>query len=298
MAQGVASQPDPTSGVRPDLPPETVIRPRRGWIAVNFRELWQFRDLVLQLAKREVVVRYKQTVIGALWAVIQPVMTMVVFTTLFKLLGRGMPVEEGTPYAVTTFTALLPWQLFAGSLARSSESLVANQSLITKVYFPRLVIPVAPTLSACVDFGVAFLVLIGIMLFYGIVPTAAVLALPLLVLLAVAASLSVSIWFSALTSLYRDFRFIVPFIVQLGMFISPVVYETASLNLEEKIGAWAWLYKLNPMVGVIEGFRWAMLGKAEPPWAAMAVSVVAVAVLLTVGMLFFRRMERTFADLV
>ena len=279
-------------------PAETLIRPRRGWVAVNFRELWRFRDLVLQLARREVVVRYKQTVIGALWAVIQPVMTMIVFTTLFKLLGRGMPVAEDTPYAVTTFTALLPWQLFAGALARSSDSLVANQALITKVYFPRLVIPIAPTLSACVDFAIAFLVLIVMMLWFGIVPTTAVLALPLLVLLAIATSLSVSIWFAALTSLYRDFRFVVPFIVQLGMFISPVVYETASLNLEEKVGAWSWLYKANPMVGVIEGFRWAMLGKSEPPWGPMGISVVSVAVLLMLGLLFFRRMERTFADLV
>ena len=282
-------------------PPETVIRPRRGWVAVNFRELWRFRDLVLQLAKREVVVRYKQTVIGTLWAVIQPLLMMLVFIFLTKVLGRG-PDEPGeAPYAVSTFTALVPWQLFANSLARSSESLVANQQLITKVYFPRLVIPIAPTLSACVDFAIAFVVLIGMMLVYGVMPTAAVLLLPLLVLLAAAASLSVSVWFAALTSLYRDFRFIVPFVVQLGMIVSSVVYETkevASMLDSAGVPGLIWLYKLNPMVGVIDGFRWALLGMADPPWAAMGVSVVVVAVMLVLGLLFFRRMERTFADLV
>jgi lipopolysaccharide transport system permease protein len=229
--------------------------------------------------------------------VVQPVLTMIVFTTLFRLLGR-VPVTEGTPYAVSLYVALLPWQLFADSLDRSANSLAASQALITKVYFPRLIIPIAPSFSAIFDFFIAFGVLIALMLWYRITPGPQLVALPFLIALAVAAALSVSIWFSALTALYRDFRYIVPFVVRIGMFISPVVFETAALNLEEKVGAWAWLYYLNPMAGVIEGFRWALLDKAEPPWAAMGLSVVLVAFLGLAGTAFFRRMERTFADLV
>ena len=284
---------------RPDPGPEVVIRPRRGWVSIDLSELWRSRELIGFLAMRDLKVRYKQSILGIAWAVIQPLMTMVVFTLLFGLLlGRdSMPTAEGIPYPVSTYCALVPWQLFAAALIASGDSLVSNQHLITKVYFPRLAAPIAPILAALVDFALAFAVLLGMMLFFGIVPGWAFLTLPLFVLLAVATALSVSLWLSALNAIYRDVRHALPFLAQTWMFATPVVYTTASL-LEGRPEWLRWAYGLNPMAGVVEGFRWALLGGAHPPWAALVSSIAVVTALLVGGAYYFRRMERTFADLV
>ncbi len=276
-----------------------VIEPSEGWVPVDLAELWRYRELIGFLALRDVKVRYKQSLLGIGWAVLQPLFTMVVFTFLFGvLLGPGrMPTPDGVPYAISTFCALVPWQLFASALSSSGNSLVVNQNLITKVYFPRLVAPIAPALGALVDFAVAFVVLVGMMLVYGLTPGIGILVVPLFAVFAVVAALSVSLWLSALNALYRDVRHILPFLVQAWMFATPVVYTTASI-MGDQPGWLRVLYGLNPMAGVIEGFRWALLGGASPPWELLASSAIAVAALLVGGLFFFRRMERTFADRV
>ncbi len=277
----------------------TVIEPGKGWAPVDLAELWRYRELIGFLALRDVKVRYKQSLLGIGWAVLQPLFTMLVFTFLFgALLGPGrMPTPDGVPYAISTFCALVPWQLFAAALSSSGNSLVANQNLITKVYFPRLVAPIAPALGALVDFAVAFVVLLGMMVVCGLTPGAGILAVPLFALFAVAAALSVSLWLSALNAMYRDVRHILPFLVQAWMFATPVVYTTASV-MGGQPGWLRVLYGLNPMAGVIEGFRWALLGGANPPWDLLGTSAMAVAALFVGGLFFFRRMERTFADWV
>jgi lipopolysaccharide transport system permease protein len=276
-----------------------VIQPQRGWVPVDLAELWRYRELIGFLALRDIKVRYKQSLLGIAWAVLQPLATMVIFGVLFRaLLGQDrMPTLEGVPYAVSTYCALVPWQLFARSLQSSGDSLVANQHLITKVYFPRLAAPTAPLLAALVDFGCAFAVLLGMMVAWGIVPSAAAFAVPLFVLLAVATALAVSLWLSALGAIYRDVRHTLPFLVQLWMFATPVVYTTESV-LGGRPQWMQVLYGLNPMTGVVEAFRWALLGAAEPPWALLSASVAVSALLLVSGLYFFRRLERTFADLV
>jgi lipopolysaccharide transport system permease protein len=276
-----------------------VIRPHRGWVPIDLRELWRHRDLIGFLALRDIKIRYKQSLLGCAWAVLQPLLTMVVFTVLFGLLlgSERMPTVEGVPYAVSTYCALVPWQLFASALSASGNSLIANQNLITKVYFPRLVAPIAPILAALVDFALAFGVLLLLMLAYGIAPGWGVLALPFFVLLAVATALSVSLWLSALNAIYRDVRHTIPFLVQLWMYVTPVVYTTASILHGRSDGLRA-LYGLNPMAGVVEGFRWALLGGESPPLLLLVPSLAVVGVLLVGGAFYFRRMERTFADLV
>ena len=276
-----------------------VIEPAEGWAPVDLTELWRYRELIGFLALRDVKVRYKQSLLGIGWAVLQPLFTMVVFTFLFgALLGPGrMPAPDGVPYAISTFCALVPWQLFAAALQSSGNSLVSNQNLITKVYFPRLVAPIAPALGALVDFAVAFVVLLAMMLACGLTPGIEILAVPLFALFAVAAALSVSLWLSALNALYRDVRHILPFLVQAWMFATPVVYTTASV-MGGQPGWLRTLYGMNPMAGVIEGFRWALLGSASPPWGLIASSAIAVSALFVGGLFFFRRMERTFADWV
>jgi lipopolysaccharide transport system permease protein len=268
-----------------------VIRPSRGWVPLRLGELWAYRELLYFLAWRDVKVRYKQTVLGAAWAVLQPLLTMVVFSVVFGRLAN-VP-SDGLPYPIFAYCALLPWQLFAHALVESGNSLVGNQNLITKVYFPRLVIPLAAVATGLVDFAIAFVVLVGLMAYYGIVPTPAVLALPGLVLLALLAALGVGLWLSALNVQYRDVRYTIPFLTQLWLFATPVAYP-ASLVPER----WRPLVGLNPMSGVVEGFRWALLGRAEPPGLMLAVSIVVVAGVLVSGLYYFRRMERTFADVV
>ena len=248
---------------------------------------------------REVLVRYKQSVLGAAWAVLQPTLTMVVFTLLFgTLFGKGnLPTAEGVPYAVSTYCALLPWQLFAQAVTRASQSIVSNQNLITKIYFPRLIIPLAPVIAALVDFAVAFVVLAALMIWYGIMPGPQVVFLPLLVLFAVMSALAFSVWLAAANAVYRDVQYVVPFFVQFMMYVSPILY-TANSVLKGKPAWVQFVYGLNPMAGVAEGFRWALLGTPAPGAAVMASSVAAVTLMLVGGLFYFKRMERTFADVV
>jgi len=268
-----------------------IIRPRRSWWDIDLREIWAYRELLYFFVWRDIKVRYKQTVIGAAWAILQPFMTMVVFSLFFGKLAK-IP-SHGLPYPVFYYSALLPWMYFAGALQNATNTIIEHQRVITKVYFPRIILPLAAVLSGLVDFGIAFLILIGIMLFYGIIPTLAVLWLPFLMLLAVMTAFGVGLWLSALNAIYRDVRYAVPFLIQFWMFASPVAYPS-SLVPER----WQWLYGLNPMAGVIEGFRWALTGQGQPPQSLFAVSVLAVFLVLLGGLIYFRRIEGTIADLV
>jgi len=276
---------------RPVSLPTIVIRPSTGWVPLRLKELWEYRELLYFLVWRDVKVRYKQTVLGAAWAVIQPFFTMVVFSIFFGRLA-GIP-SDGLPYPIFAYCALLPWQLFSHALTESGNSLVGNQNLITKVYFPRLVIPLAAVLAGLVDFGVAFLVLLGMMAYYGMAPTMAVATLPLFILLAIATALAVGLWLSALNVQYRDVRYTIPFLTQFWLFATPIAYPS-SLVPE----GWRVLYGLNPMAGVVEGFRWALLGTRNAPGPMLAVSIAVVVALLIGGLYYFRRMEKTFADVV
>ena len=264
---------------------------RPGWVAINFGELWRYRELLVYQALRDIKVRYKQTVLGAAWAIIQPVVTMVVFTLIFGKLA-GLP-SEGIPFPLFALCALLPWQLFAHSLNYSSNSLVSNANVLTKVYFPRLILPFSAVIAGLVDFAIAFMVLVGMMAYYHILPGWSVLTLPLFIMLALAVALSIGLWLSALNVKYRDIRHTIPFLTQLWLFASPVAYSSSLVP--EK---WQTLYGMNPMVGVVEGFRWALLGKAAPLGPMMIVSIVATAILLVGGLFYFRRMEKSFADIV
>jgi lipopolysaccharide transport system permease protein len=268
-----------------------IIEPARGFVPVNLRELWAYRELLYFLVWRDVKVRYKQTVLGAAWAIIQPFFTMVVFSIFFGSLAK-VP-SDGLPYPIFAFCALLPWQLFANSLTESANSLVVNENLISKVYFPRLVIPLAPVLAGLVDFSIAFLVLLGMMAYYAIVPGAAIFTLPLFLLLAVATAVGASLWLSALNVQYRDVRYTIPFLTQFWLFATPVAYPSTLVP-----EPWRALYGMNPMAGVVEGFRWALLGKTEGPGILLAVSAGIVILMLVGGLYYFRRMEKTFADVV
>jgi lipopolysaccharide transport system permease protein len=269
-----------------------IIQPVTGLFDLDLREIWQYWELLYFLVWREVKVRYKQTVIGATWAIVQPLMTMVIFTIVF---GRFAKIpSDGLPYPIFAYTALLPWTFFAQALTRSGGSLVSSANLVTKVYFPRLMIPLAAVFAPIVDFFVAFLVLIGMMVWYGITPTwGGLVALPFLILLAITTALGVSLWLSPLNVRYRDVGHTLPFISQFWMYASPVVYPVSLVP--EK---WQLLYSLNPMVGVIEGFRWALLGKESPNFMAMAISAAVVLGILAGGLIFFKKMEGTFADVV
>jgi lipopolysaccharide transport system permease protein len=274
-----------------DSLPVFSIRPAGRWISVGLRELWEYRELLYFLIWRDVKVRYKQTALGAAWAILQPLMMMAVFSLFFGYLAR-LP-SDGVPYPIFTLCALLPWQLFAHALTESSNSLVANERLLTKVYFPRLVVPIAAVLGGLVDCAIAFVILLLMMLYYGVVPTWAIVTLPGFILLAVITALGVGLWLSALNVQYRDVRHTMGFLIQFWLFATPVAYSS-SLVPER----WRPLYGLNPMVGVVEGFRWALLGKSEPPGAVLAVSVAVVVLLLIGGLYYFRRMEQEFADVV
>jgi lipopolysaccharide transport system permease protein len=271
--------------------PITVIKPSRGWLALNMREVWEYRELLYFLTWRDIKVRYKQTVIGAAWAILQPFFTMVVFSLFFGRLAR-MPSDD-IPYPIFSYAALVPWQFFASGLSQSSGSLVASANLIKKVYFPRLVIPISAVLSGGVDFVLAFVVLLGMMLFYGIVPTAAILWLPLLLLLALVTSLGVGLWLTAMNVQFRDVRYAVPFLIQAWLFATPIAYPSSLLD-----EPWRTLYGVNPMVGVVEGFRWALLGMETAPGPLILVSTAVALGLLVSGAFYFRRMEKTFADVV
>jgi lipopolysaccharide transport system permease protein len=268
-----------------------LIRPPRGLADLDVRELWEHRELLWFFVWRDVKVRYKQTVLGAAWAVIQPVFTMLAFTLFFGRLG-GLP-SEGLPYPVFYLAALVPWTYFANAMTQATQTMVENQRVITKVYFPRLTLPLSAVLSGLVDFAIAFVVLLGVMLAYGVVPGVEALAAPLFLLFAVAAAFAVGVWLSALNARYRDVRYTVPFLVQFWLFASPVAYPS-SLVPE----GWRWLYGLNPMAGVVDGFRWALTGRGEPAPAVLAASALATLALLAAGLVYFQRTEGTLADVV
>ena len=272
-------------------PPIVIIRPPAGWATLGIRELWDYRELLFFFVWRDLKVRYKQTLLGASWAVIQPFFTMVVFSLFFGRLAK-IP-SDGVPYPVFSFAALVPWTFFANGLTLASNSLVANQTLLRKVYFPRLVIPISAVASGLIDFGIAFVVLLGLAARYGVTPTLHMLWLPALVLLALVTALGVGLWFAALNVLYRDIQYVVPFLVQVWLYATPIVYPS-SLVPER----WRTLYAINPMVGVVEGFRWALLGTGTAPGPMILVSGIAAVVTLIGGMFFFRRMEKTFSDVV
>jgi lipopolysaccharide transport system permease protein len=279
----------PPSGV--STLPHTDIEPRQGWVALHLRELWEYRELLFFLTWRDVKVRYKQTVLGASWAVIQPFFTMVVFSVFFGRLAK-MP-SDGIPYPIFSYAALVPWMFFANGLTQSANSLVGSANLIKKVYFPRLAIPIATVLGEAVDFTLAFGVLMLMMFFYGITPTANVMWLPLFLMLALTTSLGVGLWLSALNVQYRDIRYVVPFLTQFWLFATPIAYPSSLLS-----EPWRTIYGLNPMVGVVEGFRWALLGTNTAPGPTIIVSAVAAIAFLISGTFYFRRMERNFADVI
>ena len=282
---------NPRLEIDADAFPIFLIQPEEGLASLNLRELWEYRELLYFLVWRDLKVRYKQTVLGAAWAIIQPVFMMVVFSLFFGRLAH-VP-SDGIPYPVFAYCALLPWQLFAHALSESSNSLVANERLITKVYFPRLVVPLSSVLGGLVDFAIAFVILILMMGYYGIRPTWAIVTLPAFILFAMATALGVGLWLSALNVKYRDVRYTLSFMIQFWLLATPVAYSSSLVPAR-----WRALYGLNPMAGVVEGFRWALLGKSEGPGALLAVSVVVVVLILIGGLYYFRRMEAEFADVV
>jgi lipopolysaccharide transport system permease protein len=269
--------------------PVIFLKPSSGWVALKLNELWDYRELLYFLIWRDVKVRYKQTVLGAGWAIIQPFFTMVVFSLFFGKLAK-MP-SDGIPYPIFSYAALVPWTFFTNGLNKASNSLVSNAGLIKKIYFPRLCIPIASVLSGVFDFLLSFLVLIAMMFYYSLTPTINIVWLPLLLLLSLGASLGVSLWLSAMNVQFRDVRYILPFIVQFWMFATPIVYPSSLLP-----EPWRTIYGINPMVGVVEGFRWALLGTNTAPGPVIIVSSFVTLLLLVSGAFYFRRMEKTFAD--
>jgi lipopolysaccharide transport system permease protein len=277
--------------------PTVVIRPTKGWAALRLHEVWEYRELLFFLAWRDVKIRYKQTALGAAWAVLQPLLTMVVFTIFFGNLAKVG--SDGLPYPIFSYTGLLPWTLFSQALTLSSASLVTSSNLIKKVYFPRIVIPMASVLSGVIDFGVSLVALLGLMIYYKIWPSILILWLPFVFLLSLAASLGAGLWLATLNVEYRDVRYVVPFLVQIWLFVTPVIYPAS--HVTEKLaehGLPGWIYGLNPMAGVVEGFRWSLLGRTPFPAQLVGTSVLVTLVLLVTGSFYLRRMEATFADIV
>jgi len=272
--------------------PHLRIEPSKGWVSLKLRELWEYRELLYFLTWRDIKVRYKQTVLGAAWAIIQPFMTMVVFSLFFG--GLAQIPSDGVSYPIFSYAALVPWTFFANGLNMSSNSLVGSANLIKKVYFPRLVIPISTVLAGVVDFVLAFVVLMVMMLAFGIVPTINIIFLPLFLLLAFTTALGVGLWLSAMNVQFRDVRYTVPFLTQFWMFITPIAYPS-SLIENEILRA---IYGINPMAGVVEGFRWALLGTDTAPGPVILVSSLAALILVISGLFYFRRTEKSFADVV
>ncbi len=277
-----------TTESRPELLIEAGRSEKQYW-----KDLWRYRDLFYFLAWRDILVRYKQTAIGIAWALIRPFLTMVVFTFIFGNLAK-MQSPNGVPYQILVFSAILPWQFFANSLSECSNSLITNSNLISKVYFPRLIVPISAVVVSFVDFMISGIILLGLMAWYNFVPGWQLLTLPLFIALASAASIGAGLWFASLNVKYRDFRYIVPFVVQFGLYISPVGFSSNNVP-----AAWRFIYGLNPMVGVIDGFRWAILGgQTQLDLQSLGLSVGIVIFLLVTGISYFRKMERTFADVI
>lgn len=280
----------------PSTPPTTTpylrIQPSKGWVSLQLKEVWVYRELLYFLTWRDIKVRYKQTVLGATWAIIQPMMTMIVFSLFFGSLAK-IP-SDGVPYPIFSYTALVPWTFFATALGASSNSLVGSSNLIKKIYFPRLVIPISSVISGSVDFLLAFIVLIIMMLAFGILPTLNIIFLPFLLLMAVMTSLGIGLWLSAMNVQFRDVRYTIPFLTQFWLFATPIAYPSSLIknNLLRTI------YGINPMTGVVEGFRWALLGTDTAPGPTIIVSFLAATLLMVSGAFYFRRMEKTFADVV
>jgi lipopolysaccharide transport system permease protein len=271
--------------------PRTRRQPSKGWEWPKLRELWEYRELLFFFAWRDIKVRYRQTVMGASWAIIQPVFTMVIFSLFFGRLGN-IP-SDGLPYPVFSFAALVPWTFFANAITQASNSLVVSGNMLKKIYFPRLALPIGTVLAGVVDFVLAFIVLIGIMLFYGLVPTGNIIWLPFFALLALVTSIGASLWLAAMNVQFRDVRYTIPFLTQAWLFVTPIAYPSSLLP-----EPWRTLYGLNPMAGVVEGFRWALLGTDTAPGLMMIVSSMVALILLVGGAFYFRRMEQNFADVV
>ena len=285
-----ATTPSAEIPVLPRLPTLRITPPSRWWV-IPFGELWDFRELLYFFVWRDIKVRYKQTAIGAAWAVLQPFLTMLIFSLFFGRLAH-IP-SEGLPYPIFYYSALLPWTYFAMSLQNATNTIVDNQRVITKVYFPRLTLPLSSVLSGLVDFGVSFLMFVAMMLYYGMRPRIALLWLPVFLLLAVLTALGVGLWLSALNAVYRDVKYVMPFLIQFWLFASPVAYPSSLVPAK-----WRWLYGLNPMAGVIEGFRWSLAGSGEAPGRMLLFSALAVAAILLGGLAYFQKMETTVADVV
>ena len=271
--------------------PKVEVCAKTGFLQLNLQEVWSYRELLYFLVWREVKIRYKQTAIGVAWVLLQPLLTMMVFTLIFGLFAK-LP-SDGLPYPVFAYAALLPWTYFSEAVSRSGLSLVGDANLLRKVYFPRLIIPLAAILAPLVDFCLSFLLFLCLMAWYGIVPAWGILALPFLLLIASLTALAIGLWLAALNVRYRDVRHAIPFLLQFLMYASPVAYAVSVVPER-----WRALYSLNPMVGVIEGFRWGLLGKANPDFHVMVISAIGVLVVLISGLFFFKQMERTFADVV
>lgn len=272
-------------------PPVLHIAPPHGWWEVDFRELWQFRELIYFFVWREIKIRYKQTAIGAAWAILQPALAMIVFALFFGKLAH-MPTE-GLPILVFYYAALLPWMYFANSLSNATSAMVLNQSMITKVYFPRLALPVSVVLSGLLDFAIGCLLLIPLLAYYRIRPGLPLLWFPIFLFLIVLMAVGAGLWLSAMNAMYRDVRYVVPFLIQLWLFGSPVAYASSIVPAK-----WRWLYGLNPMAGVLEGFRWSLTGHGDPPGRLLIVSVAIMLAVLATGLFYFQKMEGTIADVV
>lgn len=271
--------------------PHLVLVPDTQRIRLNLREIWEYRELLVFLSWRDIKVRYRQTALGALWAILQPLVAMVIFSVIFGQLAK-LP-SDGIPYPIFTYTALLPWNLFSTALSRATTSIVNSANLVGKVYFPRVLIPLSAMVSAVVDFFFSFLILLALMVVYGVAPTWRIFALPFLILLALAAALGIGLFLSALNVKYRDVTYVIPFVIQIWLYASPVAYSSTLVPEQ-----WRWLYGLNPLVGVIEGFRWALLGTSWTPDILVLVSFVIVLLGLFGGFVYFNRMEETFADVI
>lgn len=281
-----------TSHLEDDETPLLILRPSRGWVSLNLKQMWQYRELLFFLTWRDIKVRYKQTVLGAAWAIIQPFMTMIVFSLFFGRLA-GIP-SDGIPYPIFSYAALVPWAFFASGLAKSANSIVSNANLLKKVYFPRLIIPVSNVLSGVVDFILAFAVLLIMMVYFQMSPTINIIFLPLFLLLAFITSLGVGLWLSAMNVQFRDVRYIVPFITQFWLFITPIAYPSSLIESDTL----RFIYGLNPMVGVVEGFRWVLLGTDTAPSLIIVASSIVAIIIFVTGLFYFRRMEKSFADVV